>query len=135
MGEDCLVLNVWSSGVDNDRRPVMVWLHGGAFMSGSGSKEKGFRLAARGDVVVVSLNHRLNTLGFLHLDELGAGGYENSGIAGVLDIVATLESIRDNIASFGGDPSNVTIFGFSGGALKVSTLLAMPGQRAFSTGQ
>jgi para-nitrobenzyl esterase len=126
IGEDCLVLNVWTSGLDDQRRPVMVWLHGGAFMSGSGSKENGGRLAARGDVVIVTLNHRLNAFGFLHLDELAGGRYQNSGIVGMLDIVAALEWVRDNIASFGGDPFNVTIFGCSGGALKVSTLLAMP---------
>jgi para-nitrobenzyl esterase len=126
VGEDCLVLNVWTSGLDDLRRPVMVWLHGGAFMSGSGSKENGARLAARGDVVVVTLNHRLNAFGFLHLDDVVPGRYENSGLLGMLDIVAALEWVRDNIAAFGGDPFSVTIFGCSGGALKVSTLLAMP---------
>jgi para-nitrobenzyl esterase len=126
MGEDCLVVNVWTAGLDGGRRPVMVWLHGGAFTALSGSTESPARLAARGDVVAVSINHRLNALGFLYLDELSPGRYEGSGVAGMLDIVAALRWVRDNISAFGGDPSNVTIFGCSGGGLKVSTLLAMP---------
>ena len=127
MGEDCLVLNVWTPGLDDACRPVMVWLHGGGFVIGSGANPvtSGEQLARRGDVVVVTVNHRLGALGFLHLgaldDSLGS-----SGMNGMLDIQAALEWVRDNIAAFGGDPGNVTIFGESGGGMKVSTLLAMP---------
>jgi para-nitrobenzyl esterase len=125
-GEDCLVLNVWTSALDAGTRPVMVWLHGGGFTGGSGTSYDGAGLASRGDVVVVTLNHRLGLLGFLYLDRLAPDLYAGSGLVGMLDIVTALEWIRDNIGRFGGDPSNVTVFGYSGGGLKVSTLLAMP---------
>ena len=129
-GEDCLRVNVWTPGVnDNRKRPVMVWIHGGGFQAGSGQElpsYDGENLAKRGDVVVVSLNHRLAVLGFLNLAELGGERYASSANVGQLDLVAALEWVRDNIASFGGDPGNVTIFGQSGGGAKVSTLLAMP---------
>jgi len=128
-GEDCLVLNVWTPAVgDGGGRPVMVWLHGGGYSSGSGSEStyNGANLANRGDVVVVTINHRLNVFGYLYLEEIGGEEYAGSGIAGVLDIVLALEWVRDNIEVFGGDPDNVTIFGESGGGSKVSTLLAMP---------
>jgi len=128
-GEDCLVLNVWTPAVgDGVERPVMVWLHGGGYSSGSGSEStyNGANLANRGDVVVVTINHRLNVFGYLYLEEIGGEEYAGSGIAGVLDIVLALEWVRDNIEAFGGDPDNVTIFGESGGGSKVSTLLAMP---------
>src|SRR5580704_15805794 len=131
-GEDCLTLNVWTPGLgDGTRRPVMVWLHGGAFAYGSGNRAvtEGANLARRGDVVVVSVNHRLNIFGFLHLAEIGGERYRHSGNAGMLDLVAALEWVRDNIAEFGGDPANVTIFGESGGGGKVSVLLAMPTAR------
>jgi para-nitrobenzyl esterase len=107
----------------------MVWLHGGAFAYGSANSERlrGSRLAKRGDVVVVTVNHRLNLFGHLDLSEVGGADYRHSGNAGVLDMVAALGWVRDNIARFGGDPGNVTIFGESGGGGKVSTLLAMPG--------
>jgi para-nitrobenzyl esterase len=127
--EDCLTLNVWTPGTDSSvKRPVMVWLHGGAFAYGSGNRAvtNGANLARRGDVVVVSVNHRLNIFGFLHLAEIGGERYAHSGNAGVLDLVAALEWVRDNIGKFGGDPGNVTIFGESGGGGKVSVLLAMP---------
>jgi para-nitrobenzyl esterase len=128
--EDCLFLNVWApdSTPDGQLRPVMVWLHGGAFTAGSGSQRvyDGRALVRRGNVVVVTLNHRLGVLGYLHLGEIGGSMYASSGNAGMLDIVAALRWVRDNIASFGGDPGNVTIFGVSGGGLKVSALLAMP---------
>ena len=127
--EDCLTLNVWTPGIsDGAKRPVMVWLHGGAFGYGSGNRAvtDGGNLARRGDVVVVSVNHRLNILGFLHLADLGGPVWAHSGNAGMLDIVAALHWVRDNIAAFGGDPDNVTIFGESGGGGKVSVLLAMP---------
>jgi para-nitrobenzyl esterase len=128
-GEDCLVLNVWTPAVgDGGERPVMVWLHGGGYASGSGSEStyNGANLANRGDVVVVTLNHRLNVFGYLYLEEIGGEAYAGSGIAGLLDIVLALEWVRDNIEAFGGNPGNVTIFGESGGGSKVSTLLAMP---------
>jgi para-nitrobenzyl esterase len=130
--EDCLVLNVWTPGTgDGAKRPVMLWCHGGGFATGSGSSPvtDGTNLARRGDVVVVSINHRLNVLGFTYLGDRGdAAGAEfaQSGDAGMLDIVQALRWVRDNIASFGGDPGNVTVFGQSGGGRKVATLLAMP---------
>ena len=125
--EDCLFLNVWTSGLgDGVRRPVMVWLHGGGFVTGSGSSNAydGVRLAQRGDVVVVTVNHRLNLFGHLCLAEYG-DRFEDSGNAGVLDLVLALRWVQDNIAEFGGDPDNVTIFGESGGGGKVSVLMAM----------
>jgi para-nitrobenzyl esterase len=127
VSEDCLTLNVWTPGLDG-KRPVMVWYHGGAFSYGSANTPRtdGTRLARRGDVVVVTVNHRLNIFGFLDLAELGGEDFAHSGNAGVLDLVASLEWVRDNIARFGGDPGNVTIFGQSGGGGKVSALLAMP---------
>jgi len=130
-GEDCLTLHVWTPGLDNAKRPVMVWLHGGAFAYGSGNRAvtAGDNLARRGDAVVVSVNHRLNILGFLHLAEAGGDRFAHSGNAGMLDLVAALRWVRDNIAAFGGDPGNVTIFGESGGGGKVSVLLAMPEAR------
>ena len=131
-GEDCLTLNVWTPGLGNGgRRPVMVWLHGGGFAYGSGNRAvtDGANLARRGDVVVVSVNHRLNILGHLHLADLGGPEWAHSGNAGVLDLVAALQWVRDNIEQFGGDPGRVTIFGESGGGGKVSVLLAMPAAR------
>lgn len=129
--EDCLRVNVWTPGLDDARRPVMVWLHGGGFAAGSGHDLPAFdghNLARRGDVVVVTLNHRLNLLGFLDLSAYGAR-YARSGNVGMLDIVAALEWVRDNIAGFGGDPARVTIFGQSGGGAKVSMLMGMPAAR------
>ncbi|MDY0068438.1 MAG: carboxylesterase family protein [Porticoccaceae bacterium] len=128
-GEDCLVLNVWTAGLDTRKsRAVMVWLHGGAFETGSGSWPlyEGTPLAQRDDVVFVTVNHRLGVLGFLHLEEIAGEEYAGSGNAGMLDIVAALEWIRDNIANFGGDPSKVMVFGGSGGASKTACLLGMP---------
>lgn len=125
--EDCLVLNVITPDASRSgKRPVMVWLHGGAFAMGSGfdAMSDGSLLAKTGDVVFVSLNHRLNAMGFLYLGEQHAD-FANSGNAGMFDIVLALEWVRDNIAEFGGDPNNVTIFGESGGGAKVSTLLGM----------
>jgi para-nitrobenzyl esterase len=128
MTEDCLKLNVWTPATGAGKRPVMVWLHGGAFSYGSPNTQRvdGTNLARRGDVVVVSLTHRLNIFGHLHLVEIGGADFARSGNAGVLDLVAALEWVRDNIAAFGGDAGNVTIFGQSGGGGKVSALLAMP---------
>jgi para-nitrobenzyl esterase len=131
-GEDCLTLNVWTSGLDDGvRRPVMVWLHGGAFGYGSGNRAvtDGANLSGRGNIVVVSVNHRLNIFGFLHLADIGGSAWAHSGNAGMLDIIAALRWVHDNIEAFGGDPGNVTIFGESGGGGKVSVLLAMPAAR------
>jgi len=131
-GEDCLVLNVWTPGDSAGvRRPVMVWLHGGAWEIGSGAGpiNDGTTLARRGDVVVVSINHRLSIFGHLYLGEVFGEEYATSANAGVLDIVQSLKWVRDNIEGFGGDPNNVTIFGISGGGSKIWTLLAMPEAR------
>jgi para-nitrobenzyl esterase len=128
-GEDCLVINVFTPGLnDGHKRPVMVWLHGGGFASGAGSAHAfdGTYLARSQDVVVVCVNHRLNIFGYLYLADAGGEKYTDSGNAGLLDVVAALEWVRDNISHFGGNPGNVTLFGQSGGAAKVSTLLAMP---------
>jgi para-nitrobenzyl esterase len=126
--EDCLVLNVWTPALDGRKRPVMFWCHGGGFATGSGSSPvtEGANLARRGDVVVVTINHRLNVLGFTALEEAGGSEFAGSGDAGMLDIVFALQWVRDNIARFGGDAGNVMVFGQSGGGRKVATLLAMP---------
>jgi para-nitrobenzyl esterase len=127
--EECLHLNVWTpSASTGGTRPVMVWLHGGGYTGGSPGAipYDGANLARRHDVVVVSIAHRVNAFGFLYLKDLGGPGYAEAGNAGMKDIVAGLEWVRDNIERFGGDPRNVTIFGQSGGAGKVSTLLGMP---------
>jgi para-nitrobenzyl esterase len=127
--EDCLRLNVWTTGVRNGKRPVMVWFHGGGYSAGSANWKMydGANLAAKHDVVVVTVNHRLNVFGYLYLAGLGGGEkYAHSSNVGMLDIIASLEWVRDNIGAFGGDPGNVTIFGQSGGGGKVSTLLGMP---------
>jgi para-nitrobenzyl esterase len=126
--EDCLVLNVWTPATDGAKRPVMFWLHGGGFQFGSGSQPfyDGENLARRGNVVTITINHRLGCLGYLHLADLGGPAFAKSGNVGLLDAVAALEWVRDNIERFGGDPKNVMIFGESGGGSKVSTLLGMP---------
>jgi para-nitrobenzyl esterase len=132
MNEDCLVLNVWTPGLrDHHKRPVMVWLHGGGFSSGSGSCPvyDGTNLARKGDVVVVTLNHRLNVFGHLYLAKIGGSEYAETGNIGIFDLIAALRWVRVNIAEFGGDPDNVTIFGQSGGGAKVSTLMAIPQTR------
>jgi para-nitrobenzyl esterase len=127
-GEDCLVLNVFSPGINDGRkRPVMMWIHGGGYAYGSGSSlgYDGANLSRAGDVVVVCINHRLNIVGHLYLGAAGAD-FADSANVGLLDIVAALQWVHDNATQFGGDPGNVTIFGQSGGGGKVSTLLAMP---------
>ena len=128
MSEDCLHLNVWTPAAARGRRPVMVWLHGGGYTGGSPAAlpYDGANLARRHDVVVVSITHRLNVFGFIYLAELGGERFADASNAGQKDIIAGLEWVRDNIERFGGDPGNVTIFGQSGGAGKVSTLLGMP---------
>jgi len=128
-GEDCLVLNVFTPGLkDGRKRPVMVWLHGGGFSSGSGSGRilDGTSLAQTHDVVVVTLNHRLNVFGYTYLGDAMGSDFAPSSSVGLLDIVAALEWVRDNITEFGGDPNLVTIFGQSGGGRKVATLMSMP---------
>ncbi len=129
--EDCLYLNVWTPGLDGARRPVMVWIHGGAFTIGSGAQSlyEGTALAKRGDVVVVTINYRLGALGFLRLRELTNGRIPSTGNEGLLDQVAALEWVAENISAFGGDPGNVTIFGESAGGMSVGTLLGMPKAR------
>lgn len=127
--EDCLYLNVWTKGLDDGgKRPVMVWIHGGGFDQGSGGAPgyDGAGLALHQDVVVVSLNHRLNVLGYLYLGDLPGHDFADSANVGQLDLVAALQWVKDNIAAFGGDPQKVLIFGQSGGGAKVSTLLGMP---------
>jgi para-nitrobenzyl esterase len=128
MGEDCLSVNVFTPGLTG-RRPVMVWLHGGGFSGGSGNwlLYDGTNLARQEDVVVVSVNHRLNIFGFLHLADLGAGDrWADASNVGMQDVVAALTWVKTNIAAFGGNPGNVTVFGQSGGGGKVTTLMAMP---------
>lgn len=127
VGEDCLTLHVWTPGLDNGKRPVMVWLHGGAFSYGSANSPRydSTRLAGRNDMVVVAVNHRLNIFGHLDLSAHGER-FSQSGNAGILDLVTALHWVREHAARFGGDPGNVTIFGQSGGGGKVCALLAMP---------
>ena len=126
--EDCLFLNVWSPGLDGERRPVMVYIHGGAYSNGSGSSPlyDGTRLARRNDVVVVTLNHRLNLFGYAYLARIAGAPFLDSGNAGQLDLHLALQWVRDNIAAFGGDPSRVMVFGQSGGGAKIATLMATP---------
>ena len=127
--EDCLFLNVWTPGVnDNQKRPVMFWLHGGGFETGSDSNARfiGDNLARRGDVVVVGINHRLGALGYTHLGDQGDPAFAHASNAGMLDAILALQWVRDNIERFGGDPNQVTIFGQSGGGQKVSMLLGSP---------
>jgi para-nitrobenzyl esterase len=125
--EDCLYLNLWSPGLDDARRPVLVWIHGGAFNIGSGSQSpyNASKLAMRGDVVVVTFNYRLGVFGFLRLDEVTKGGIPATGNEGLLDQIAALKWVRDNIAVFGGDPDNITIFGQSAGGVSIECLLTM----------
>ena len=131
VSEDSLYLNVWTPACDDAKRPVMVWIHGGAFVFGSGDTPwyDGTAFAKQGDVVVVTLNYRLGAFGFLHLADLFGAEFEGSGNAGILDQAAALEWVRDSIAAFGGDPENVTVFGESAGGGSVGTLLGMPAAR------
>lgn len=128
MDENCQNLNLWTPGLDDGKRPVLVWLHGGGFSAGSAIEHiayDGANMSRIGNAVVVSINHRLNVLGYLDLSDFGEE-YANSGNAGGDDIIAALRWIRENIAAFGGDPENVTVFGQSGGGAKVTTLLQSP---------
>jgi len=127
--EDCLFLNVWTPGLrDGRRRPVMFYIHGGAYNNGSGSSPlyDGVRLCRRGDVVVVSINHRLNAFGYLYLAPFGGPEFADSGNAGQLDLILALQWARDNITEFGGDPNKIMVFGQSGGGAKIATLMATP---------
>src|SRR6185437_14987193 len=127
--EDCLFLNVWTPALrDGGARPVLFYIHGGAFDEGSGSSPlyDGTRLCRRGDVVVVTVNHRLNAFGYLYLGQLAAPQYADSGNVGMLDLILALRWVRDNFARFGGDPRRVMVFGQSGGGAKIATLMAMP---------
>jgi para-nitrobenzyl esterase len=126
--EDCLSVNVFTPGLDKRARPVMVWMHGGGFTAGSGNYllYDGTNLAKKEDVVVVSVNHRLNLFGFLHLADLGGDKWAGATNAGIQDLVASLDWVRENIAAFGGDPGRVTLFGQSGGGGKTTTVMAMP---------
>lgn len=128
MDENCQNLNIWTPGCDGRKRPVMVWLHGGGFEAGSSIEQiayEGENMSLLGQVVVVSINHRLNVLGYCDLSDFGEE-YANSGNAGTDDIIAALVWVKRNIAAFGGDPDNVTVFGQSGGGAKVTTLLQSP---------
>jgi para-nitrobenzyl esterase len=130
--EDCLVINVWTPGLDDGgERPIMVWLHGGGFstLSGSSPMYDGVSLSGRGDVVVITLNHRLNVFGFLHLADLTGGAFAGAGNQGMLDIVHALRWVQHNARRFGGNPNNVTVFGESGGGRKTTTLMGMPSAR------
>jgi para-nitrobenzyl esterase len=133
MSEDCLNLNVWTPGVnDGGKRPVLVYYHGGGLSAGSANHDLyvGDRLARFGNVVVITVNHRLSAFGYINLTDLGAPPeFADSGNAGLLDLVQSLQWVRDNVASFGGDPDRVTIFGQSGGGTKVGALMAMPAAR------
>jgi para-nitrobenzyl esterase len=134
--EDSLYLNVWTPACDDARRPVMLWIHGGAFMWGAGDTPwyDGTNFARHGDVVVVSINYRLAAFGFLHLADLFDGAFAGSGNAALLDQIAALEWVRDSIGAFGGDPERVTIFGESAGGACVATLLGTPAARGLFTG-
>jgi para-nitrobenzyl esterase len=131
--EDCLFLNIWTPGLrDGAKRPVMFYIHGGAYSHGSGSSPlyDGRRLCRRGDVVVITVNHRLNAFGYLYLARLAAGdAFADSGNAGMLDLILALQWVRDNVAEFGGNPQCVMLFGQSGGGAKIATLMAMPAAR------
>ncbi|HCB45316.1 MULTISPECIES: carboxylesterase family protein [unclassified Algoriphagus] len=130
VSEDCLRLNVWTNGIaDGKKRPVMVWLHGGGFTNGNGIEQDGYHgenIAKNGDIVFVSINHRLGPIGFTDLSGVGGDKYKDSGNVGMLDIIAALNWVKTNISNFGGDPGNVTIMGQSGGGAKVTCTMAMP---------
>src|SRR5579872_3269972 len=124
--EDCLYLNIWTPGCDLAKRPVMVWIHGGAFVTGAGSvgTYNGKHLTLRGDVVVVTLNYRLGALGFLNISDASDGALPGTGAEGIADQVLALGWVKQNIERFGGDPNNITVFGESAGGMSVGALLA-----------
>jgi para-nitrobenzyl esterase len=129
VSEDCLKLNVWTPALDSKKRPVLVWLHGGGFTNGNAIEQDGYHgenISKNGDIVFVSINHRLGPIGFTDLSGVGGSKYANSGNVSQLDIIASLKWVKDNISNFGGDPSNVTIMGQSGGGAKVTATMAMP---------
>ena len=129
--ENCLFLNIWTPAIDDARRPVMVWIHGGAFIIGSGSQTmyRGNTLVSRGDIVLVSINYRLGALGFMNLKEVTGGKIPATGCEGLLDQIAAIEWVRDNIRNFGGDPDNITVFGESAGGMSIGCLMSMPSAR------
>lgn len=129
--EDCLYLNVWAPRPDGKKRPVMVWVHGGALLNGSGSQSDydGTRFAEQGDVILVTINYRLGVLGFLYLAELAGEAYASAGNCGLLDQIAAFQWVRENIVAFGGDPDKITAFGFSAGARSIALLFGMPAAR------
>ena len=132
MSEDCLSLNVWTQSLDNAKRPVLIFIHGGAFQTGSSFEMRSYdgeNMVRRGDIVFVSVHHRLNVLGFLDLSTVGTDEFKASANVGMLDLVAALEWVRENIEHFGGNPSNITICGQSGGGGKVNALMRMPSAR------
>ncbi len=126
MSDDCLRINVWTPGLDGARRPVLLWFHGGGFEAGSGSSAlyDGTRMARRGDVVVATINHRLNVFGHCYLGGLLGDEFQQSGNVGYLDLIAAMKWVRENVGGFGGDPNNVMIYGQSGGGRKVSLCYA-----------
>jgi para-nitrobenzyl esterase len=129
--ENCLFLNIWTPGVDDAQRPVMVWIHGGAFIIGAGSQVmyQNSTLVPRGDVVLVTINYRLGALGFMNLKEITGGQIPATGCEGLLDQIAAVEWVHDNIGRFGGDPDNITIFGESAGGMSIGCLMGMPDAR------
>ena len=129
--EDCLYLNIWTLGLDNGKRPVMVWIHGGGFVEGASSQAgyRGHILARRGNAVIVTINYRLGALGFLSLNDVTAGRIASTGNEGLHDQVAALHWIKENISAFGGDPERVTIFGESAGGMSIGCHLASPASR------
>ena len=132
VSEDCLKLNIWTPDIDRKKRPVLVWLHGGGYTNGNGIEQDGYdgeNLSRKGDIVFVSINHRLGPIGFSDLSMIGGDKYASSGNVGALDMVAALKWVHHNIANFGGDPTNVTLMGQSGGGAKVCVLAAMPGAK------
>ena len=130
--EDCLFLNVWTPGLaDGGRRPIMVYIHGGAYSNGSGASElyDGTNLSVKGDVVVITINHRLNAFGYLYLDRLFPGEFPDSGNSGQWDLILALNWVKQNAEAFGGDPNRVMVFGQSGGGAKIATMMASPAAR------
>jgi para-nitrobenzyl esterase len=129
--EDCLFLNIFTPGLDGKRRPVMLWVHGGAFIIGSGSEMyyRSGQIALRGDVVLVTINYRMGALGFMNLKEITGGKIPATGNEGLLDQIAAFEWVRDNIDAFGGDPGNITVFGESAGGMSIGCLMSMPAAR------